>query len=59
MEKSSVQQVVELSGLPQNEATDFLSDAFAQRGLNLHEGNLEDLREVLADLLQDLILQDH
>lgn len=56
MEKSSLQQVIELSGLPQDGARDFLREAFVERGLTLENADLNDLRNVLADLLQDLIL---
>ena len=61
MEKAPFQQVIELSGLPESEASDFLLQAFKQRGLKFEDGDLEDLRLVLADLLQDLILatEDH
>ena len=57
MEKAPVRQVIELSGLPQESANDFLMEAFAERGISWNGASLEDLRHVLADLLQDLILQ--
>ena len=56
MEKAPFQQVIELSGLPETEASDFLHQAFKKCGLSFQDGDLEDLRSVLADMLQDLIL---
>lgn len=57
MEKTPLQKVIELSGLPQDGATDFLSEAFAARGVLFENAGLEDLRGLLAEMLQDLILQ--
>lgn len=57
MEKSPFKRIIELSGLPQDGATDFLNQAFTERGLSMEDADLEDLRGVLADILQDLILQ--
>lgn len=57
MEKTPLKKVIELSGLPQDGATDFLSEAFAARGQSLENADLEDLRGLLEEMLQDLILQ--
>ncbi|MBX2995619.1 MAG: hypothetical protein KF681_12380 [Bdellovibrionaceae bacterium] len=56
MEKAPFKHIIELSGLPEGEASDFLDQAFQKCGLDFQDGNLDDLRSVLADLLQDLIL---
>ncbi len=56
MDQKTIQQVIALSGLPTDGADAFLQVAFEERGLELESANLEDLRLVLADLLQDFIL---
>lgn len=57
MEKASVHQVVELSGLPQEPAFEFLAEEFAIRGKNLELATLDDLKDLLVDMLQDLIME--
>lgn len=56
MEKAPYSDIIELSGLPEDEAAQFLAKAFSARGRKIQNEDLEDLRFVLADLLQDLIL---
>lgn len=56
MEKAPFQQIIELSGLPESDAEHFLTEAFEKRGREIKNGDLEDLRFILADILQDLIL---
>lgn len=56
MEKAPFQQIIELSGLPESDAGRFLTEAFEKRGREIKNGDLEDLRFILADILQDLIL---
>ena len=57
MDKAPIQKIIELSGLSQDRMNDFLTKAFNERGMDLESASLEDLRGVLADLLQDLILE--
>jgi hypothetical protein len=57
MEKAPIQEIIELSGMPQEGLSEFLANAFSARGLSLENASMDDLRAVLADLLQDLILQ--
>lgn len=50
------QDVIELSGLPAEYATSELDALLTKKGYNPDTLTLEQLREVLADLLQDMIL---
>lgn len=50
-------QVVSLSGLPEDQLEPWFKAQIESRGLNPYQLDLEQLREVMVDMLQDLILQ--
>lgn len=56
MEKNLYDQIIELAGLPEQDANSFLEKSFHQYGKQIKNGDLDDLRFVLANILQDLIL---
>lgn len=49
--------VVEKSGLPEDYARDRLEKLLHESGFDPDHAGLEEIREVLANLLQDLILE--
>ncbi len=58
MDGDVLQQIISLSGLPADEVSVWLKDAFKARQIDPSSATLDELRLVLADLLQDLILND-
>lgn len=56
MDGNLLQQLVSLSGLPESEALPWLQQAFMQRQIDPAQATLEQVRDVLADVLQDFIL---
>lgn len=58
MDGNILQQIIALSGLPTHEVSAWLKDAFKARQIDPTSATLDELRLVLADLLQDLILND-
>jgi hypothetical protein len=57
MNEKTVETVVECSGLPQNYAKLRLEKLLFQAGFDPDKATLDEIRLVLADLLQDLILE--
>lgn len=57
MKTQVAQDVIELSGLPADFAQGELEALLTKKGYSPDTLTLEQLREVLADLLQDLILE--
>lgn len=57
MEGSPLKQVVRLSGMPEDQIESWFAAQAESRGMNPYDLSLDDLREVLADILQDLILE--
>lgn len=56
MEKVNLEMLAALTGLDEAAVTRWLKKEMEVRGLSGDEFQLEDVRKVLADLLQDLIL---
>lgn len=56
MDGNPLKQVVSLSGLPEEHVEPWFTAQIAARGYNTEELSLDQLREVLADILQDMIL---
>lgn len=57
MEGSPLKQVIGLSGIPEEHIEPWFAAQVERRGKNPYDLTLDDLREVLADILQDLILE--
>jgi len=57
MDGSPVKQVVQLSGIPEEQIEPWFAAQIESRGMNPYDLSLDDLREVLADILQDLIME--
>lgn len=57
MEGSPLKQVVQLSGMPEDQIEPWFAAQIESRGKNPYDLSLDDLREVLADILQDLIIE--
>lgn len=58
MDGDILQQIIALSGLPAAEASKWLRAAFIERKIDPASATLDQLRDVLADLLQDLMMND-
>lgn len=56
MDGNLLRQLVTLAGLPENEASTWMSQALRERQIDPSNVSLDQIRDVLADLLQDLIL---
>lgn len=57
MDGDIVKKLADLSGLPETE--DWFRGELEKRGIDADKASLEDIRETLADLLQDLILNEN
>lgn len=58
MGAKAVNLVIENSGLPEDYARNRLEKLLNQAGFDPDQAGLEEIREVLANLLQDLILDE-
>lgn len=57
MDGNPVKQLIHLSGMPENTIEPWFLAQIENRGLNPYDLSLDDIRDVLADILQDLILE--
>jgi hypothetical protein len=57
MAAKDVVQVIENSGLPEDYAKDRLERLLQESGFDPKNSGIDEIREVLANLLQDLILE--
>jgi len=57
MDGNLLNQVISLSGLPEEQLEPWFVAQIEARGYNPYKMDIEQLREVMVDLLQDLILE--
>lgn len=55
-DNGEVAQVLEATGIDNEQLRAWLDNEGAARGLRIDEASLDDVRELLANILQDLIL---
>gem|GEM_PF-4467352 len=51
-----ISELIEMTQLPEEPLGNWLSEEVKARGLDLEKIDIQDLRDLLADILQDLIL---
>ena len=59
MGEQLIESLTEATGLPKDLVTDELQRLITSAGLNANDMTLEDLRQILADYVQDVLVAAH